>query len=130
MEVRLSRDYRGKETKEVFYLKGSVVAMTESQAERLFGLGFAEPVADDGERLAYPGLEDGRGNPYVERGPAMPDAEAIAAQDNAKIVEALKAEQVAEADVDRPFEPADYASPEDEEIEVFVKSKPKNKRRR
>jgi hypothetical protein len=68
MEVRLTCDYRGKETKEVFYHKGSVVAVRDDHAPRLLELGYAVPVGDDEERLAYLGLEDGSGKrPEITR---------------------------------------------------------------
>ena len=137
MEIRLTRDYRGKETKEAYYLKGSVIAMRNDFAARLLELGFAVPVSGNEERLAYPGLEDGSGqrpSNLVD----MPEADAIVAADNAKILEAMKAEQAQapkpqevqwDTVKDGRFEPTDYAAPFGERIVAHQKVEPKRKKK-
>jgi hypothetical protein len=90
MEVRLTKDFRGKETGEVFYLSGSVVAMRDDHAQRLLDLGFAVP---------YDGWEGGNVNPLPPP-PVDPTLEtkqmtvgkaaALVARDNDAIIVALR----------------------------------------
>jgi hypothetical protein len=109
MEVRLTRDYRGKETKEVFYHKGSVVAVRDDHAPRLLELGYAVPVGDDEERLAYPGLEDGSGKRPDIVSPETPVLDAFVANENAVVLENVKAD----AENSVVFTPVDYELPTD-----------------
>ena len=47
MQIKFLKDFRGKETQEAFFLKGSVTEISNADfAKRLIDLGFAEQVGE------------------------------------------------------------------------------------
>ena len=54
MKIKLLKDFRGKETKEVFYLTGSVIDLRDDYAKRLIDLGFAEKITGGETEVIQP----------------------------------------------------------------------------
>lgn len=90
MEVKLLKDFRGKETKEVFYPAGSIVAVRDDHAARLIELGFAEE--------------------YVAPGAAQPDPVVIATPEIVQTDVSIFAQPEEERPV-QPFEVEEPAKP-------------------
>lgn len=113
MEVKFTKDFRGKETKEVFYRAGEVAAVRDDHGARLIDLGFA--VAYDSweevEKLPPPSLPV---DPTLQTKPtATGEAAAIIQKDNAAILRNLQEAQKEEPPVvEAEPEPAPEPTPE------------------
>ena len=93
MRIKFLKDFRGKDTKEVFYPAGSVVEIPDEVATRLAADGFAE-VFTGAETVVFVSP-----NPVVDpelqlKPTATGDAAAIIEKDNAAILHNLEAERV------------------------------------
>lgn len=97
MEIKLTKDYRGKETKEVFYAAGSVIPVRDDYAQNLIGLGFAVKF-DGGEGgVSFPPPPV---DPTLETKSMMtPEVAGIVARDNDLIIQSLREEVLVEKEV-------------------------------
>src|SRR5215216_1987670 len=101
MEIKLTRDFRGKETREIFYLAGSVVAVRDDHAKTLIDLGFAVEFdgGEGGVTLPPPPVDKDLETKQMTTGKAA----AMVARDNDLIIQNLRAELLKE-EVEKPVE--------------------------
>jgi hypothetical protein len=93
MDIKFLTDFRGKETKEIFYVAGSVITMRDDHANRLIGWGFAEKfTGGDGGVLPPPPVDPA----LTVKSMMTPKVAALVAHDNDLIIQSLREEMLAE----------------------------------